>query len=228
MKEEFIRHDDPYFLLSRSIDERLTEKEQRQLSDALIRDPKLREEKEKIQKIDEFVRATGREPVNIDWQAHAALIQDRIATSEESLTPLDGLLERVREETGFVEHVELTEGVLRRIRQELTPARSPIRIFRLVAPLAAAAAIVVMVYFGVQPRAADRLISRVVDIGPVGVVSHETSMSPEFRSPAKRVALVMFDRTPVRPVESDNRVIGISFLSAGGSLEEFAESGPPL
>jgi hypothetical protein len=173
--------DDPAFLISRSLDDDLPEAERRRLDEALAQSESLRSEATKFEAVDRLVQRWGRRSVELDWRSHAALTQAGAAegTGETGSRKIDDLLRRWGGRSDEVEAVDLTVGVLAKIRGERRLA-TPLRyLLRIGLPLAAAAAIILTVTTTTWFAPAPQPICRIA-IGP----SSRTTMgvAPEAAS----------------------------------------------
>ncbi|MFH1111035.1 MAG: hypothetical protein V1790_17830 [Planctomycetota bacterium] len=136
--------DDPAFLISRALDDDLPEAERRRLDEALAQSESLRTEALKFEAVDRLVQRWGRRSVELDWRSHAALTQASAVEGmgETGSRKIDNLLRRWGGRSDEVEAVDLTVGVLARIRGERRRATPQRYLLRIGLPLAAAAAIV--------------------------------------------------------------------------------------
>ena len=211
MSEPPVQPDDPAFLASRALDGDVSAEEQRQLDEALAASEQLRIEAEQLRKVDRLVKRWAGAGVELDWASYAKLIHARVEAEVD-----EGELERVGR---LVEHwgsapvefdeAAFTDGVMARIRSE--ERRSPKRnlIFRIGAPLAAAAAVAIAVsgwFWARAPR----------DTGP-------PDAPPSVR------LVVRYDRTPVESDREETKTPSISLLALGASpMREPSAEAPPL
>ncbi len=138
--------DDLAFLLSRGLDGDLSPDEQRRLGESLSQSESLRAEASKLEAVDRFIQRWGHKPVEVDWEHHAGLTSAYAGSADdERLSEVDDLLRRWRNRSVGVEAIDLTAGVLAKIRFERRRARPYRLVLRLGVPLAAAAAIALAV-----------------------------------------------------------------------------------
>ena len=172
---------DPAFLISRSLDNDLSEAERRRLDEALGQSESLRSEASKFEAVDRLVQRWGRRSVELDWRSHAALTQASAAEGkgETGSRKIDDLLRRWGARSDEVEAVDLTVGVLAKIRGERRRATPQRYLLRIGLPLAAAAAIILTVttttWFAPPPQPICR-----VAIGPSSRTT--TRVAPEAGS----------------------------------------------
>lgn len=216
MNDESTNPKDPSFLLSRRLDGDLTDKERRQLDEALKSSESLRAEEASIKKLNALLRRWSSAPVELDWEAHAALINGRCEAADTSQdeSDLDGILERWGRDGIDFDEKNFATDVMRRVgdgRDVGTPSRNP-WVFRIGVPLAAAAALAFALLGGPwmsgkpNPQIAENLPTK---IAPVGVIP--------FDAP---VCIVQFARAaPSGPVDvlprGADRTSGISFTAIG-------------
>lgn len=138
--------DDLAFLISRGLDGDLSPEERRRLDESLAQSESLRTEASKLETVDRLIRRWGRMPVEVDWKHHAALTSACVESADdERLGQVDDLLRRWRNRNVGVEAIDLTAGVLAKIRSERRRTRPYRLVLRLGMPLAAAAAIALAV-----------------------------------------------------------------------------------
>src|SRR3990167_1097091 len=118
MTRDAYNADDPAFLISRSLDDDLPEAERRRLDEALGQSESLRSEASKFEAVDRLVQRWGRRSVELDWRYHAALTHASAAegTGETGSRKIDDLLRRWGGRSDDAEAVDLTAGVLAKIR----------------------------------------------------------------------------------------------------------------
>lgn len=223
MNEQPINPDDPAFLLSRRLDGDLTDDERRRLDNSLRSSESLRADAESMRRMTDLLGRWADAPVELDWEAHAALINARCRSDDASQDQpeLDGILRRWSRGGVAVDEDQFTSGVMQRVGRGTSgiEARSIHRwIFRIAAPLAAAAVLVFALVGG--PGMPDRP-------GPGIVENPSVETAPpglnEFQAP---ICIVRFARvTPNDSVDvvprTVNRPRGISFTAIGiatGSL----------
>lgn len=172
MIDETYNPNDPEFLASRALNEQLTDKERALLDRALAESPELRAEVQRLGGVSDLIARWAAASPEIDWETHAKLIDaDVVSESELEAAGLEAVDRLVG--TWGSRRVELNEeaftaSVLDRIApEESTHSRSFSRmVFRVGAPLAAAAVIVLAVSLQFFPTGAPGALS-VVSIGPI-------------------------------------------------------------
>jgi len=181
MTRDAYNPDDPAFLISRALDDDLPEADRRRLDEALAQSESLRTEALKFEAVDRLVQRWGRRSVELDWRSHAALTQASAAEGkgETGSRKIDDLLRRWGGRSDEVEAVDLTVGVLAKIRGERRHATPQRYLLRIGLPLAAAAAILLTVttttWFAPPPQPICR-----VAIGPSSRTT--TRVAPETGS----------------------------------------------
>lgn len=134
------------FLLSRSLDGDLSADERRRLDEALSQSESLRFEASKLEAVKGLIERWGKRPIEVDWIHHAALTSACAGCADdERLGKVDDLLLRWRNRNVGVEAIDLTAGVLAKVRSERRRANPYRLVLRLGVPLAAAAAIALVV-----------------------------------------------------------------------------------
>lgn len=214
--------DDPAFLLSRSLDEELSEPERQRLEDALARSQTLRADAGQFRALHRLMKRWGRQPADIDFAHHAALIAAQTADEDsEALRNVDRLLARWGSRRVALDEGKFVDAVMSRVLPHPTRALRTRLIFRLAVPLAAAAAVAVALTTGVwfTPGAKPRCH---VAIGPhwsAAVAAHDSDAEPRH--------LVMFGRDAVDRIPSVP--MGVSFGAVGAVPVSFSSNdGPPL
>ncbi len=154
MSEALYNPDDPAFLISRTLDENLSEQERRRVDDALAESEALRIEERQLRAVDRLVKSWSSRTAQIDWDVHAALICDLAADENgaDALRAVDHLLKRWGERSVAFDEQRFAEAVMERVRRDASgdivrgaeAGRTSRRgwIIRLRAPLAAAAVVV--------------------------------------------------------------------------------------
>ena len=201
--------DDPAFLISRALDDDLSEAERRRLDEALGQSESLRSEASKFEAVDRFVQRWGRRSVELDWRSHAALTQASAAegTGETDSRKIDELLRRWGGRSDEVEAVDLTVGVLAKIRGERRRATPQRYLLRIGLPLAAAAAIILTVTTTTWFAPAPQRVCRVA-IGPA------VRMTSRAEAAAPSSAVVSFAR-PAEASAASPRPPAIGFMTIG-------------
>lgn len=221
MSEPTYNPDDPAFLASRSLDEDLPESEQRRLDHSLSVSDSLRREAEQLRVVDQLVKRSGAEEVDIDWDAYADLVVANALAGqdEEGDGKLDDLLERWGSRQPEADSEAFTAAVMARIEPKRRRLR-PNLIYRIGAPLAAAAAVALAVTASFWVRSLHAPVSEVV----IGRLVETVASAP---SPP-RTAVVSFRREPAEAA-AQTATPGISFMafSAIPAPKEWSDEAPP-
>lgn len=214
MSDSKYNPNDPAFLASRALDESLPVTAKAKLDEATQDVSSLGA---KMEAVDRLVKKWGRPCPDIDWATYEKLVTARVESigDEERLESVEGMLAKWAEAPPFDEH-RFESEVMNRIRGK-RPKRLRRILFRIAAPLAAAAAIGIVATGILWPRQPNRP-TVLVEIGPVA--------TPDAASTA--VAFVIFDRTPRFRNITDSRPV-LSFLAVGSSESGRAmEESPPI
>ncbi len=143
MNETPYNADDPAFLLSRSLDEELSDEELRRLESAMASSGALRLEAENLRALDELVKRWAARKPEVDFDCHAVLTVARAGEKcdDDELRKVDRLIERWGSQGVSIEAQPFTAAVMERVT--CGPGHKPRRrlIFKIAAPLAAAAAL---------------------------------------------------------------------------------------
>ncbi len=144
MNEAPFNPDDIYFLASRDLDGDLTGKERRRLGDALDASESFRADADAMDKVGELVRRWAATPVEIDWDAHAKLVDARCQADDDAQDrpELDGILKRWARDAVAQDDEQFTADVMQRVSKTASTARTRSGrrwMIRLAVPLAAAA-----------------------------------------------------------------------------------------
>ena len=225
MSEKPYNADDPAFLFSRSLNEDLSEAERRRLEEGLASSAGLRAEADELAAVDGLIKRWGAAKVELDWEPHAALIQEQAIGQDDGLGRIDALLGRWRGKQVDLDWERFTDEVIARVEVEGRPALWRRPLFHFAAPLAAAAAIVLAVNSGFwwSPPVEPAHPVSVVVIGP------QVSPNHGIGGPAGQGRVqVSFARAPAGSVEELPRQPRISFVSVGSTTpaDWVAESAP--
>lgn len=212
---------EPLFLLSRSVDERLTEDEQRRLNEALNASAALRQEAEAMRKVAGLIGRWSKEPVELDWRHHAALIASRTdADDEDELGRMDALLQRWGARMPAYDADTLTARVMAGIQSRAPRRTRSSLIFRLAAPLSAAAAIALVVT-GLRWFQAD--------VRSVAIIQYGMPVRAARTGESDANVTISFRRTPPSADAVAVAAPGFSFISVGATdLPVPAKEIPPL
>ena len=154
MNDTRFNPDDLGFLVSLDIDGDLTGEEQKRLTERLDASESMRADADAMRKVGELVRRWAAGPVEIDWHAHAGLINARCLAGEDSQDrpELEDLLKRWARDGTVFEDELFTADVMRRVGRR-APIANPrprrLWIIRFAAPLAAAA-VLAFAFLGVS------------------------------------------------------------------------------
>lgn len=148
MNDPTYNPDDLGFLISRGLDEDLSAVEQRRLDEAIRASTELGEDARAYAATDQLIRRWALQKAELDWEATAGLTQAQVdgAAKDNGLRKVDALLHRWGTPEANLSNADLVDGVLRRIRLEQGQFRWRRLVFRLGAPLAAAAAVAIVLF----------------------------------------------------------------------------------
>jgi anti-sigma factor RsiW len=211
MSDEGYNPDDPLFALSRSLDEKLPEGERRRMDEALAASEALRAEAESLRATDRLVKRWASAAPELDWGRHAALIEAQAPDDDsEELNRLDRLLERWGRTVPPLDEGSFTAAVMARVRSERRRAARSSLLYRIGAPLAAAAAVAIAITGSLWLMPSGEPITHVVYVSTLS-----TDPVDEDRP---SVSMVSFVRRPVEPAEI-TAPAGLSFGSVGSAAE---------
>jgi hypothetical protein len=217
MTDQAYNPNDPEFLMSRDLDQDLSENERRRLQEAADHSPALRAQAAQLCRLDQLLRRWGDSTHEAGSRDLAPTIVARLAREQAESPEIDRILTRWAATDVNVEN-DFASAVMARLRAE---RRQPVwsrRVLRIGAPLAAAAAIAIAVTAGLwsppEPKAVVRVVIR------------EAAYEP---APAPSRVVVSFVR---RIAEPDLRVAAradVSFMTVGTSWPDDPSSEvPPL
>jgi len=214
--EDKYNPNDPEFLASRALDEPLTDAQQRILDDHPG-------DLATMQHTDELVQSIRDDKVDIDWATFQQTIQDRV-TCQNDNAQLDRVDELVQASTQLPDSWDdqrFTQRVLQKIDSIAQPQPTRFRWMKAAVPLAAAAAIALVVTMAPwqdRPHSPTSIVS----IGPAIHAGHRLPLD-------NAVALVSFRHEPTVVdgfVSSRSRV---SFVSVGSEpIIQDRSPAPPL
>ncbi len=233
MSETGYNPDDPAFLLSRSLDEELSGDQRERLERALAASESLQAEAEQLRAVDRLVKAWAAKPIELDWDHHAALAcaQPESEEDSEDLCKVDRLLDRWGARSAPVDAEEFTAAVLARVRGSRGRRSRRGLIFRLGAPLAAAAAIGVVLTGRSWLAPPAKPVCQVVYESMIATraAPHDLQAAAGAGERTAPVAVVAFNRTPVASVTEMSGPVGVSLGTIGSApLVGFAGGSPPL
>ncbi len=211
---------DPEFLASRALDESLTDQQRQLLSDHLG-------ELDELRRIDALVQSLRDEKVDIDWAAFQQTIQDRItcAYDDAELERVDEIVECATEVPATWDEKRFTQDVLQLIESNTQLRPSSLRWMKVAMPLAAAAAIALMVTIAPWQNRPAKPIS-IVAIGPS---IRSGTVPANVLSLDNAVALVSFRREPIVADNLANSRSRVSFVSVGAEpVSRRLRAAPPL
>ncbi len=216
--------DDPAFLASRSLDEELSAAERQRLDDAMAASQSLRGEAEGLRAIDGLVKKWGQAEVEPDWAAYAKLIEAK-AFAEPDVErdhKLDELLEGWADDRAVIDEKAFTAAVMVKVQAQSRRVWPRGLIFRLGTPLAAAAAVALVV--------TATLMYRSSPAPHVEVLIRSRLSAIESPSETTRVAIVSFRREPVPGYAPETTSPGISFMVVGASplAQDLSNEAPPI
>ncbi len=224
MSETPYNADDPAFLASRSLDGELSASERQRLNRALGASKSLRAEHEGLRAVDQLVKSWGSGEVDLDWAAYGKLVQAKALAEPdvERDRKLDGLLASWADERAAIDDEAFTAAVMASVEVRSRRAWRRSLVFRLGAPLAAAAAVALMVTGTLVDWSSPAPRVEVV-IGPRATTVRSI---PE----PMRVAVVSFRREPGADFAPEPTASGISFMFVGASPlpEDWSNEAPPL
>jgi hypothetical protein len=211
---------DPEFLLSRELDRELSEKERRVLDEGLADSASLRAERERYGALDKLLRRFAARKVDVDWDAFAADV-DRASAAEhpdEAGDSFDRLLARWGENEPVVDWERFTAVVMERIEPKRRATSWHRVIFRIGAPLAAAAAIALAVLIPTEEAPSGR-----------SLVCYSYPTAGTASTTANGVSAVSYGRDLAGVYASRPAVGAFGFATVGTAEEETTTSPtPPL
>ncbi len=211
---------DPAFLFSRSLDEELSEPDRKRLEEALASSEALRAEADQLAAVDRLVKRWGLWKVDLDWENHAKLLSAEAAGEAEGLGEIDSLIERWGADEVVLNWERFTDAVMAEVTQVRHPQPRRRLIFRLAAPLAAAAAIAIAV---------TGTFWQVSTVQPIAVVRIGPEVESGGAGSGSGRAVVRFARASARPPVGPPPTPGISFISVGSEpMQAWSEECPPL
>ncbi len=201
MSETPYNPDDPAFLADRALYEELPDDRRRQLEEALSSSKSLREEAQDLRAVERLLEQWGDHVIDVDWNAFPKVIRERIASQQDEgdLRKVDDLLSRWGGTEVRIDPDRFTNAVISEIRTQDRTRSRRVLIFRIGIPLAAAAAIAIMVTASFWPPASRDAVCEVV-LGPIA-----------------RSAEVVYERANPRRKTASARTNGVSFLAVGWS-----------
>ncbi len=210
MNEAPFNPDDFGFLASRDLDGDLTGEERRRLGDALDASESLRADAVAMRKVSELVRRWAAAPVEIDWDAHAGLIDARCQADDDAQDrpELDRILKRWARDDVAHDDEQFTADVMQRVSKTASTARTRSGrpwIIHLAVPLAAAAVLALALIGG-------SWMNR--DAGSPGIVPRVLTESP-LDTAKVPTCIVRFARESLDVVPEVRQSRGISFTAFG-------------
>ena len=224
MSETSYNPNDSAFLASRSLDEQLSTSERQRLDDAMAASESLRAEAEEIRAIDRLVKRWGIGEVELDWATHGKLIEAKALSrpDDDRDCKLDELLERWAGVSARIDDEEFTAAVMARVPSRRHRVWRRSLVFRLSVPLAAAAAVALVV--------TGTLLDWSSPSPRVEISIRQRHAAVESPSEPTRVAMVSFRREPAVGFAPEPTSPGISFMVVGASPlpEDWPDEVPPL
>lgn len=214
MTSEPYNPDDLEFLISRDIDGDLSEEEKLLLSDALAGSDSLRNEADQLRSVSRLAGRWGSAAPNIDWESHEKLTCAMLSDDGTQDGALSQVLGKWGRHAGIDEDRFATD-VMRKVRGDRRRWIYPV--FRIGAPLAAAAAVVLTV---------SSLLWFDSSAPPVSVVQIARQSRVDRTAVTER-ALVSFSRESVTEKQID-AAPGVAFLTLGATsdTDSFSEAAP--
>jgi len=225
MSEKPYNPDDPGFLISRSLDQDLSDDERRRLDQVLAESESLRAEADRLRAVDRLIKRWGARPVELDWEPHAATVHARVAGGDEdkNLRKLDGLLKLWGERRVSMDGERFTEAVMARVGATRRRSSTYALIFRLAVPLAAAAAVAFALTATFRSGRSDDRVCHVA-IGP-----QATMVEPAFGPTEQPKPVISFRRssdTAAERARQRRSTAGISTVWASPVSDLSAECAP--
>ncbi len=224
MNQERYNPDDPLFLISRALDGDLSNARRRRLDEALAKSPSLRVQADRLGAVDQLIKRWALQKAGVDLVRFEARVLAKIAeeADREDHGKLDRLLKQWSARRPAVNEEAFVQAVLDKLGRSDRAAPWPRRVFRIGAPLAAAAAVILAVTATIWFKPAQAVVVNVA----IGPVSSEVYAS---RTRTSAQVVVSFARAPVEAAPARVREPGVSFTAVGASAIEWAqEEGFPL
>ena len=223
MTEEHYNANDILYLFSCGLDETLSDKQQRAVSDALAKSPSLRKQADALRATAALLAQWSTQPVDCDWTGHAQSISDQIGyDASDEFDQLDALLGRWSATRASFDTDAFTAGVVARVERASDRGVVSKVLFRIGAPLAAAAAIALAVVGTLWFQAP--LASSVHVVYYSSAVYGDDGLGTDSAE-----SYVAFHREPVVQRTIGDGVPGLSFISVGSSpLSDSFEEQPPI
>lgn len=225
MSETPYNPDDLAFLISRSLDQDLGSDERQRLDQALGESEALRAWADELRAVDRLVKRWGAGPVELDWGPYTATVQARVAAldEEEDLHRIDDWLRRWGDQRVEIDGPGFTDSVMTRIGA--TRRRSPVHtlIFRLGAPLAAAAAVALTLTAAFWSRDSNERVPLVL------FRSRTTMVQPESSPEGRSEPVISFHRSEdavAERIRKRQATPGISAVGAARVPDQYGGSAP--
>ena len=214
---------DPAFLFSRSLDEELSEPDRKRLQDALASSEALRAEADELAAVDRLVKRWALSSAELDWENHAKLLSAEAVGEAEGFGEIDSLLARWGDEKAALNWEQFTDAVMTQVTRLRHPRPRRRLIYRLAAPLAAAAAIAIVV---------TGTFWQVSTVQPIAVVVIGPEVEPGGMGSGPvgtGRAVIRFARASIRSPIEPHATPRISFISVGSEpMQTWFEEYPPL
>ena len=225
MTEKPYNPDDPQFLFSQSLDEKLSESQRRQLEKGMAESASVSADAEKLRAVDDLVKRWGRDECVVEGERLVESVLANIAASaeRENVDELDHLLERWGNQNIEIDWPRFTEEVMSKVTSARRRSSTHRLVFRLAAPLAAAAVLAFAVTATLWLSSTSGPVT-VVRIGP----RSSTHLASAATSRLARVTVV-FGRAAIVPDVRQPVGARISYVSVGSSrVFAGSEEIPPL
>ena len=209
MRDAAYNPNDPEFLASLARDAELTGEAQDRLDTHLRDSEGLRAFVSELGSLDRLIGNWAETEVELDWEAHAALIESRIDgdVDEEALASVDSLLERWGTHTPEVDENRFVTEVTKCVTASRSTKRTRRLIFRIGAPLATAAAVALVATAWLWDRALPQ---------PFVQVSYRMPGDRPADAASTFGTRVRFDRSPRAEVVGEHRAV-VAMIAMGSS-----------
>jgi len=217
--------DDPGFLLSRSLDERLSEGDRLRLDEALAADANLADEASALRRTDALLKRIGREAVGVDASVFEATIAARVAEAAEEraadLEGVDDVLGRWAKQSPTYDEQALATSVMLEVRRSKVSPFWQRTVGRVGVPIAIAASIL----FAVTLPLWVPFLAK-----PVAVVQYGAMVSGNGgRERVVESSVVVFVTAASGDAADCADRTSVAFLSVGSEpVDEASEEVPPI
>jgi len=183
---------DPAFLLSRSLDESLTDGEKQKLRATLETSEEFRRLLAELRSVDSLVRHWGARKIEVDESSFVDGVLGRIADEHsDAFSEVDDVLRSWGERSVRVDEASFVAGVHRRVNESSRERVTSTWIYRIRRPVAVAAALGLVVTAALMYRVSQRPVAEVL------IVRTHTSFSEGASSDVGESRVVVFDRSAI-------------------------------